>query len=120
METPPAHRERCPTASACGAWLERNGEAIYATHPWTPSAATTSNGQQVRFTQKDATVYAIVLGDQLADSLTVHGLRLPAGSRVGLLHGPADLAWSQGDGDLQVMLPPPPGQHAHVLRITTS
>ena len=92
METPPAHRERCLTASACGAWLERNGEAIYATHPWTPSAATTSNGQQVRFTQKDATVYAIVLGDQLADSLTVHGLRLPAGSRVGLLHGPADLA----------------------------
>lgn len=104
-----------------GAWLEGNGEAIYATHPWTPSAATIGSGQQVRFTRKDATVYAIVLGAQLGDSLTVRGLRLSAGSHVGLLHVPADLAWSQADGDLQVTLPPqPPGQHAQVLRITTA
>jgi alpha-L-fucosidase len=104
-----------------GAWLGRNGEAIYATHPWTASAASTSSGHEVRFTQNDATVYAIVLADQLPDSLTIRGLRLPAVSRVGLPHGPADLAWSQEDGDLQVTLPPqPPGQPAHVLRIATA
>jgi hypothetical protein len=45
-----------------GAWLDRNGEAIYATRPWSPAATTTTGGQQVRFTHKDRTVYAIVLG----------------------------------------------------------
>jgi alpha-L-fucosidase len=27
-----------------GAWLDRNGEAIYATRPWTPAATTTATG----------------------------------------------------------------------------
>jgi alpha-L-fucosidase len=43
-----------------GAWLDANGEAIYATRPWTPTATTTSAGDQVRFTHGKETIYAIV------------------------------------------------------------
>jgi alpha-L-fucosidase len=104
-----------------GAWLDRNGEAIYATRPWTPAATTTATGQQVRFTQKVRTVYAIVLSDDVADGLTVRGLTIPASSRIGVLHGAADLAWTQAANDVRIAPPPqPPGQHAQVLTIATS
>jgi alpha-L-fucosidase len=104
-----------------GAWLEGNGEAIYATHPWTQTATTTTTGDQVRYTHKDGTVYAIVLADDLTDGLTIRDLTLPAGSRVGLLGGAGDLPWTQAAGGLQVAPPPrPTGRHAQVLPITTS
>jgi alpha-L-fucosidase len=104
-----------------GAWLDRNGEAIHATRPWSPAATTTTGGQQVRFTHKDRTVYAIVLADDLADGLTIRGLTLPPGSRVGVLHGTADLAWTQAADDVRITPPPrPPSPHAQVLTITTS
>jgi alpha-L-fucosidase len=104
-----------------GAWLDRNGEAIYATRPWTTAAATTTAGRQVRFTQKDGTVYAIVLSDELPDSLTIRDLTLPPGSRIGLLDGSTDLAWTQAGNDVRIATPArPPGKHAHVLAITRS
>jgi alpha-L-fucosidase len=103
-----------------GAWLDANGEAIYATRPWTPTATTTSTGDQVRFTHSKDTVYAIVLSDRLTDDLTIRGLTLPAGSRVGVLGGVADLAWTQAANDVRITPPPQPSsQHAQVLTITT-
>jgi alpha-L-fucosidase len=104
-----------------GGWLEANGDAIHATRPWTPAATTTTSGQQVRFTHKDRTVHAIVLADDLTDPLTIRGLTLPAGSRIGLLNGPQDLPWTQAGNHLQVGPPPhPPSRHAQVLTITTA
>ena len=47
---------------ALGAWLDLNGDAIYGTHHWKPAVGQTSEGIQVRFTQKDSTVYATLLG----------------------------------------------------------
>jgi alpha-L-fucosidase len=103
-----------------GAWLDRNGDAIYATRPWSTAATTTADGHQVRYTQKDGTVFAIVLADQLTGTLTVRGLTLPPGSRVGILDGPGDLAWVQTATGVRITPPPqPPGRHAHVLTITT-
>jgi alpha-L-fucosidase len=65
-----------------GAWLDRNGDAIYATRPWTPTAGTTATGEQVRYTQEDGTVYAIVLSDDLTGRLTIRDLALrPARTR---------------------------------------
>jgi alpha-L-fucosidase len=104
-----------------GAWLDANGEAIYATRPWTPTATTTATGDQVRFTHREATVYAIVLSDHLTDGLTIRGLTLPASSRIGVLGGAADLAWTQTGNDVRITPPPQPSsQHAQVLTITTS
>ena len=103
-----------------GAWLDRNGDAIYATRPWSTAATTTADGHQVRYTQKDGTVFAIVLADQLTGTLTVRGLTLPPGSRVGILDGPGDLAWVQTATGVRITPPPqPPRRHAHVLTITT-
>jgi alpha-L-fucosidase len=100
-----------------GAWLDRNGDAIYATRPW----STAADGHQVRYTQNDSTVFAIVLADHLTSTLTIRDLTLPPGSRVGVLNGPTDLAWIQAVKDVRITPPPrPPGQHAHVLTITTS
>jgi alpha-L-fucosidase len=103
-----------------GAWLDRNGDAIYATRPWTPAATTTTSGLQVRFTHRDRTVYAIVLTDQLVGDLTICDLTLPAGSRIGVLNMTAELAWSQEANGVRIESPPrSPGRHAQVLTITT-
>jgi alpha-L-fucosidase len=104
-----------------GAWLDRNGEAIYATRPWTPAATTTATGDQVRFTHREGTVYAIVLADHLPDGLTIRGLTLPTSSRIGVLGGAADLTWTPAANDVRITPSPRlPGQHAQVLTITTS
>ena len=104
-----------------GAWLDRNGDAIYGTRPWTTAAATTTAGRQVRFTQKDGTVYAIVLSDELTDSLTIRDLTLSPGSRIGVLDGATEVVWTQAGNDVRITLPSrPAGQHAHVLTITAS
>ncbi|MEZ5239173.1 MAG: alpha-L-fucosidase [Microthrixaceae bacterium] len=40
-----------------GAWLARNGEAIFGTRPWSSAQTTTSEGTEVRFTSgRDATM----------------------------------------------------------------
>ena len=97
-------------------WLARNGDAIHATRPWS-----TRRGHQVRYTQKDGTVFAIVLADDLTENRTIRDLTLPPGSRVGVLNGPRDLAWIQAATDVRITPPSqPPGQHAHVLTITPS
>jgi alpha-L-fucosidase len=103
-----------------GSWLDRNGGAIYGTRPWSLTDATTSGGAQVRFTQRDRTVYAIVLADDLRDSLIIRDLTLPANSRIRVLDG-ADLKWTQAGKDVQIApLQGQPSQPAHVLTITPS
>jgi alpha-L-fucosidase len=104
-----------------GAWLEGNGDAIYATRPWTTTATTTTAGQQVRYSHKNGTVYAIVLSDDLTDGLTIRGLTLPAGSRIRPLNQTTDLAWTQTGDDLRIAPPArPSGRRAQVLTITAS
>jgi alpha-L-fucosidase len=53
-----------------GSWLEHSGEAIYETRPWKRADAQASDGSEVRFTEKNQTVYAIVLGRLEGPSLS--------------------------------------------------
>ncbi|WP_280236089.1 alpha-L-fucosidase [Nocardia cyriacigeorgica] len=105
---------------ALGAWLARNGDAIYETTPWEQAATITTAGDQVRFTRRDGTFFAIVLADQPTGEVTLRDLRIPPSATVGLLGGAADLRWHARDGDLTIQLPPDPApqQHAYVLAIT--
>jgi alpha-L-fucosidase len=45
-----------------GHWLQANAEAIYETRPWRTHATETETGMEVRFTQRDDRVHAIILG----------------------------------------------------------
>jgi alpha-L-fucosidase len=104
-----------------GAWLDANGEAIYATRPWTRPADTTGSDQQVRYTRKDRVIYAIVLSDRPADGLTIRDLELPAGSRIRMLNGSEDLPWTQAANGARIAIPRHPASpHAQVLEITAS
>ena len=120
-----------------GAWLKVNGEAIYATRPWTrygegPTAVADGGftdgvrrdytPADIRFTRKDSNLYAITLA---APGSAVRIRSLAAGQfdaariqRVCLLGG-GELAWSQDGEALTVALTSAPaGQVA--LRIECS
>jgi alpha-L-fucosidase len=102
-----------------GEWLHTNGQAVYATRPWTRPATTSGSGQQIRYTRTDDTLYAIVLVDQLPDSVTIEHLTLPPGSRIRIPGGTADLAWTQVGGDVLISTArASTGPHAQVLAIS--
>lgn len=87
-----------------GAWLARNGEAIYGTRPWTRAEGKASGDLPVRFTKKGETVYAIVLGRSASGELTLSDLAVSEGATMTLLgHGP--VTWRKADGDVIISLP---------------
>ncbi|MEU4597436.1 alpha-L-fucosidase [Nocardia sp. NPDC023988] len=102
---------------ALGTWLARNGDAIYDTAPAQRPATTTTRDDQVRFTGKEGTLFAIVLADQPTGEVTLRDLRIPPSSTIGLVGGTAELRWCERDGDLVVDLPADTQQHAYVLAV---
>ncbi|MGH9396939.1 MAG: alpha-L-fucosidase [Terriglobia bacterium] len=122
-----------------GRWLNKNGEAIYGTRPWTVygEGPTKNSGgpfseekekpytaQDIRFTTKNNTLYAILLGWPGRETVINS---LPAGTKLwfGLIRavqmlGTTDpLKWSQEPSGLRVRLPESkPGDYAYVLKIT--
>jgi alpha-L-fucosidase len=103
---------------ALGAWLDQNGEAIYGTHPWTRAEGKTSDGIDVRFTQKSANLYVTLMGDVKGSSVTVTSLKPKPGTKIQLLGYKKPLKWSQAGEDVKVNLPSSlPGKYAYVLRV---
>jgi alpha-L-fucosidase len=104
---------------ALGAWLQQNGEAIYSSHPWRRAMGQTAEGIPVRFTQKETSVYATLLGSPKTGSITLKSLSPQTGSAIYLLGSDEPLSWSQQGEDIRVKLPSTlPGRYAYVLRIT--
>jgi alpha-L-fucosidase len=98
--------EQAARLRAIGAWLGVNGEAIFATRPWTHAEGTTGDGTPVRFTASadGATVYAIVMGPLPAKALTLAGAGL-APSTVRLLGSADRLEATVAGSDLRITLP---------------
>ncbi|KAF0301354.1 Alpha-L-fucosidase [Amphibalanus amphitrite] len=76
-----------------GEWLGINGEAIYSSKPWTVQNDTTTSG--VWYTQRDGSVYAIVLDWPAADGVVLGSVELPADAKVAMLGYAEPLQWTQ-------------------------
>lgn len=85
-----------------GAWLHVNGEAIYATRPW----SVFKDGDDVRFTRtKDKNyLYAISL-KWPGNMLTLSSVRAIEGSEIVMLGAKHRLRWHQGDQGLVIEIP---------------
>jgi alpha-L-fucosidase len=141
----------CPTAQGeipgpiqvrlreLGGWLRLNGEAIYGTRPWAicgegptqlreghfgEAQTPDYTAEDIRFTTRGETLYAIVLGWPATGTASISSLA--AGSpylagdiaSVEMLGWEAPLAWVRDAGALTITLPPePPCGHAVVLKI---
>jgi alpha-L-fucosidase len=123
-----------------GHWLERNGEAIYGTSRWRTSRdgptrvamegtrAREEKGFEARFTpedvwytQKGDTVYAIALLGPDEGKVALPALGAPAPERVQavrLLGSDVDLEWTQDAEGLEVTLPGEGiGPHGYALAV---
>jgi alpha-L-fucosidase len=121
-----------------GRWLTVNGEAIYGSRPWrvfgegptvVPEGQFSDNEmaftpQDIRFTAKGNTVYAITLGAPV-DSVAIKSFATPTGGgvekvrAVKMLGGAPALAWSQNEAGLSIQIPPNlPSKHACVFEIS--
>ena len=91
---------------AVGEWLAVNGEAIFGTRPWEPSAAMNPDGLRVRFTSKASTIYAILLDLPTSRDVVIPELSLHHDTVVRQLGHDTDLAANPVDSSgVRVTLP---------------
>jgi alpha-L-fucosidase len=117
-----------------GRWLEVNGEAIYGTRHWQrfgegPTRVLTTRfrerdyqpftAQDVRFTTKERTLYAICLGwPEGSARITSLARGTVDIAGVSMLGVEGDLDWSQDEEGLTIHPPPQkPCDHAYTYKI---
>jgi alpha-L-fucosidase len=94
-----------------------NGQAIYETHPWKRAEGASLEGIPIRFTQKDSSIFAILLGDVKTSSITLKSLTVAPGSKIYLVGSEKPLVWSQQDADIKIEVATPlSGKYAYALR----
>jgi alpha-L-fucosidase len=123
------------TLLAIGAWLETNGEAIYATRPWRKfgegptelasgsfqdKAEKPFTAEDFRFTMRGGNLYAIELGWPAGREAIIHSLPAtgPEVQAVSLLGYARPLTWRQRADGLHIDLPAAPvGRYAYAFKI---
>ncbi len=122
-----------------GRWLSVNGEAIYGSRPWavfgegptqvfegqfTDTKRQPFTSEDIRFTSKGATLYAVALAWPASGKLTIKSLAEGASHAPGevtgveLLGSKAKLAWARNSQGLTIEMPTQkPCDHAFVFKI---
>ena len=101
-----------------GAWLQVCGEAIRGTRPWRRAAARSRGGEELRFTRKRGTLYAIVLDPRPGAELAFEELGPRSGSQVTLLGAPNPLE-TRDEGRVVCLPAALPSPHAVALKWET-
>jgi alpha-L-fucosidase len=101
-----------------GRWAKFNADGIYGTRPWIRFDGTTRCGVPVRFTQKDGTVYAHLLGTPKGMDIVIEGEDVPAPRLPMHLSSGAKAVGSRvpGGTKLQLAIPLEPAP-AHCFRL---
>ena len=118
---------------AVGGWLDVNGEAIYGTRPWKifgegptevvggafkDTASKPFTGEDLRFTTKGTTLYAIALAWPENGRLVVKSMADVPVAGVELLGSKEKLVWKRDSAGLSIGLPAQrPNDYAFVFRI---
>ncbi|CAL4059913.1 unnamed protein product, partial [Meganyctiphanes norvegica] len=88
-----------------GQWLGINGEAVYASQPWTHQNDTLTEG--VWFTMKESAVYAFVLSWPTGDVLTLGSVQSTPNTKITMLGQESQpLLYKTARKGLQVVFPP--------------
>jgi hypothetical protein len=96
-----------------------NGLAIFGSRPWGDQETETEDGIPIRFTTRDMTAYAILLGTPAGRTIVLPGLRLQPYAGLRVLGSVGYTAWFQRGKDLHVRLTEPLRESpAHVISIT--
>ncbi len=114
-EIPAPQRERL---LALGAWLDVCGEAIFGTRPWLRAEGRTADGVDVRFTQSDHALYAVLLDAPAGPTFVLEGIAAPRDVRVRRLGEARAPAARPVDDGLEISFPAAlSGTDAYALEI---
>jgi alpha-L-fucosidase len=88
-----------------GKWLNTNGEGIYGTSPWEQAEGATKEGIDLRFTQKDKTLYIFFFGKPEGKTVTLLSLNPSPDTKIEQLGKSTPLTWNRIDEGAVVELP---------------
>ena len=88
-----------------GKWLEVNGEAIYGTRPWIRAEGKTLDNFEVRYTQKEGALFAIMLDKPKSDRTTIRSLKVNDKTTIHILGYEPTLEWNQEGDDISILIP---------------
>ena len=88
-----------------GNWLEINGQAIFGTRPWKRAEGITTEGIEVRFTQKADSLFIFLLDTPKESTITIKSLILPKDAEITWLGYGESVDWVQKGEDLTMNAP---------------
>ena len=101
-----------------GEWMRANGEAIYASRPWTVPSARTSEDTEVRFTTRDGIVHVLLVDPPGRRTFHLRDIDGSGATSVRLVGVDEQLDHGLVDGQLRVTLPERlPVSAVHVLAV---